>query len=191
MRLLITGAPGAGKGTVAGAIAEHYGVPAISTGNMFRAAVASGSELGQKLAAIMASGALVPDDVTDAVVEARLKESDAKDGWLLDGYPRTLAQVDTLDGILKRSGTALDAVIVLEVAAETILARLLRRATIEGRSDDTEEVIRHRLAVYEASTAPIIDAYAERGLVLKVDGEGTMDEVRERLDAALVARLGR
>jgi len=190
MRLLITGAPGAGKGTVAGAIAEHYDIPAISTGNMFRAAVASGSELGQKLAAIMASGALVPDDVTDAVVEARLKEPDAVLGWLLDGYPRTLAQVETLDGILERSGEALDAVIVLEVAAETILTRLLRRATIEGRSDDTEEVIRHRLAVYEASTAPIIDAYDQRGLVLKVDGEGTPDEVRERLDAALVARLG-
>jgi len=190
MRLLITGAPGAGKGTVAGAIAEHYGIPAISTGNMFRAAVASGSELGAKLGAIMSSGALVPDDVTDAVVEARLGEPDAAGGWLLDGYPRTLAQVATLDGILERAGEALDAVIVLEVSADTILTRLLRRATIEGRADDTEEVIRHRLDVYEASTAPIIGAYEARGLVLRVDGEGTPEAVAERLSTAMVARLG-
>ncbi|MCL2315694.1 MAG: adenylate kinase [Actinomycetia bacterium] len=190
MRLLITGAPGAGKGTLAGAVADHYSIPAISTGNMFRAAAASGSELGRQVGAIMASGGLVPDDVTDAVVAARLAEPDAAAGWLLDGYPRTLAQVKALDDLLAGRSESLDLVIVLDVPRDVMVARLVHRASIEGRADDTVETIRHRMEVYAASTAPILDAYAARDLVLTVDGDGTPDEVRERLLAALIARLG-
>ena len=191
MRLLIIGAPGSGKGTQADAIAHHYDVPAISTGSMFRAAVASGSELGQQVAAIMESGGLVPDAVTDAVVADRLDQPDAASGWLLDGYPRNLAQVATLDAYLTERGQSLDAVVLLEVPADLLLHRLMKRADIEGRSDDTPDTIRHRMDVYQDSTAPLIDAYQTRGLLVKVGGVGEVDEVRERIAAALTERLGR
>ncbi|MCL1840708.1 MAG: adenylate kinase [Propionibacteriaceae bacterium] len=191
MRLLIIGAPGSGKGTQADAIAQHYGVPAISTGNMFRAAVASGSPLGEQVKAIMESGALVPDEVTDAVVADRLGQPDAAGGWLLDGYPRNLAQVATLDAYLGAQGQALDAVVLLDVPADLLIDRLLKRAQIEGRADDTEATIRHRMDVYQDSTAPLIQAFQARDLLVRVGGVGEVDEVRERIAAALTARLGR
>ena len=190
MRLLIIGAPGSGKGTQADAIAHHYDVPAISTGSMFRAAVASGSELGQQVAAIMESGGLVPDAVTDAVVADRLDQPDAASGWLLDGYPRNLAQVATLDAYLAAREHALDAVVLLEVPADLLLHRLLKRADIEGRSDDTPDTIKHRMDVYQNSTAPLIDAYEARGLLIRVDGVGTVDDVRIHIAATLAQRLG-
>jgi adenylate kinase len=185
MKLLITGAPGVGKGTHADAVAARYGVPAISTGAMFRAAVASGSELGVKVAELLQAGELVPDALTDAVVAARLAEPDAADGWLLDGYPRNLGQVAALDALLGDSG--LDAAISLVAPADVLVERLLKRAELEGRADDNEATIRHRMDVYAASTAPVLSAYADRGLLLEVDGLGTIDEVRARLFAALDA----
>jgi adenylate kinase len=191
MRLLIIGAPGSGKGTQADAIAAHYGVPTISTGGMFRAAAASGSQLGQQLAAIMASGALVPDEVTDAVVKDRLSQPDAAQGWLLDGYPRNLSQVATLDAYLTENGQQIDAVILLDVPTDLLVDRLLKRAQIEGRADDTAETITHRMDVYTASTAPLIDAYDKRGLLVRVPAVGTVDEVRQRIADALTAKLGR
>ena len=184
-RFLIVGAPGAGKGTHAGAVAARYGIPNISTGGMFRAELASGSELGQRLGAIMATGQLVPDELTNEVVTSRLSQPDCETGWLLDGYPRTLDQVEFLDGVLEDQGETLTAVLMLEVPAEEVIKRLIRRAEIEGRADDTPDVIRHRQEVYEAQTAPVIAEYDKRGLVLRVDGSGTIEESGDNLMRAL------
>ena len=184
-RLLIVGAPGAGKGTHAPLIAEHFGVPAISTGAMFRAAIASGSELGQQVEAIVSSGGLVPDELTDKVLAERLAQPDAVNGWLLDGYPRTVAQVQALDDMLDAQGKSLDAVIMLDVPREAVIARLVGRAEKEGRVDDTPAVIEHRQAVYEAQTAPVIAEYESRGLVIHVDGSGSIEESAEEMKRCL------
>ena len=189
MRLLIMGAPGAGKGTQAGAIAQRYEIPAISTGAMFRGAVASGSELGQELAKIMESGALVPDELTEKVVAQRLEQPDAKAGFLLDGFPRTLHQVDALAEILANQKSELDAAIFLDVPREELISRLVRRGELEGRSDDTEETIAARMDTYERETKPLLETYEKAGLLLKVDGLGTVDEVNERIAKALEDRL--
>ncbi|AXE38149.1 adenylate kinase [Acidipropionibacterium virtanenii] len=188
MRLLIIGAPGAGKGTQATAIAEHYGIPAVSTGDIFRANINNGTELGRKVESIMDAGELVPDEVTDAIVVDRLGADDAADGFLLDGYPRNLSQVTALDTYLSSEGLALDAVVSLEVDPELLTARLLKRAEIEGRADDNEETIRNRMAVYTSQTAPLIDHYRQVGLLVPVDGVGEIAEVRDRIFAALDAR---
>ena len=186
-RLIIFGAPGAGKGTQATRIAEAFGIPAISTGDIFRSNIKNETALGLQVKEILASGAYVPDEVTNAIVRDRLGEPDALGGFLLDGYPRTRAQVVELDDMLAAQGTSLDAVIELTVDTDEVVQRLLRRAEIDGRADDTEEVIRHRLAVYDDETAPLAALYRERGLLHQIDGMGEMDEVAERIHKVLAA----
>ena len=190
MRLLIMGPPGAGKGTQAGLIAEHYHIPAISTGDIFRAMKTAQTPLADQLRAIMDSGGYVSDEITNAIVAARLAEPDCEKGFLLDGYPRTVDQVETLDAELARTGKSLDAVISLLAEVEEVVARLLKRAEIEGRSDDNEDTIRVRLQVYAEQTAPLLEIYRERGILIEVDGLGPIDEVSERLFKALDRRAG-
>jgi adenylate kinase len=187
-RLLIVGPQGSGKGTQGVRVAEAFGIPAISTGDMFRAAVASESELGQKVSEIIQAGNLVPDEVTSEVVRDRLSQADAAQGWLLDGYPRNLGQVADLDAFLDGRAEELDAVIELVVPREESIERLTQRAADQGRTDDTEQVIANRLAIYERETAPILDVYRERGIALEIDGVGTLDEITERVIAALEGR---
>lgn len=187
MRLIILGPPGAGKGTQATQIAEHYGIPAISTGDIFRANIKNETELGLQVKEILASGGYVSDDITNAIVEDRLAQDDAAAGFLLDGYPRTTAQVTALDAMLAKRDHAIDKVLELVVDDEVVVARLLKRAELEGRVDDTEEVIRERMAIYHRETKPLSDAYAARNLLVTVDGEGEVDEVAERIVAALGA----
>lgn len=187
MRLIILGPPGAGKGTQATRIAEHYGIPAISTGDIFRANIKNETELGLQVKEILASGGYVSDDITNAIVEARLAEDDATPGFLLDGYPRTTAQVTALDAMLAKTDHSIGKVLELVVDDEVVVQRLLKRAELEGRVDDTEEVIRERMAIYHRETKPLSDAYEQRGLLVKVDGEGEVDEVAERIVAALGA----
>ncbi|MCX6402212.1 MAG: adenylate kinase [Propionibacteriales bacterium] len=185
MRLLIMGPPGAGKGTQATAVAEHFGIPAISTGDIFRANVAQGTPLGVEAKRYMDAGEYVPDEVTNKMVRNRIADPDADSGFLLDGYPRTLAQVTELDGMIEETGHQLDAVLVLTVDQEAVIGRLLKRAEIEGRADDNEDVIRRRLEVYGEETEPLIASYSERGLVVSVDGMGEIDDVQKRIFAAL------
>ncbi|WP_282948225.1 adenylate kinase [Cellulomonas endometrii] len=189
-RLVLLGPPGAGKGTQAARLAEQLGVPAISTGDIFRANIKGGTELGRTAQEYTARGALVPDEVTNAMVRDRLAQPDAADGFLLDGYPRNVAQVGELDAILSATDRALDAALEITADADVVVERLLKRADVEGRADDTEPVIRHRLDVYAEQTAPISGVYAERGLLVQVDGIGEVDEVTERLLAALASRVG-
>ena len=185
MRLIILGPPGAGKGTQAARIAAEFGIPAISTGDIFRANIKNETELGQQVKSILASGGYVTDDITNAIVRDRLFEDDAEQGFLLDGYPRTAAQVQTLDEILAEHGHQLDAVLELTVDEEAVVERLLKRAQIEGRADDTEEVIRERQAIYRRETAPLTEVYSSRGLLVQVDGMGSVDEVFGRIASAL------
>lgn len=185
MRLIIFGAPGAGKGTQASRIAERYGVPAISTGDIFRANIKNNTELGQQVKAITAAGNLVPDDVTNAIVEDRLAQADAQAGFLLDGYPRTAAQVHALDAMLAKKDNSIDKVLMLTVDNEEIVTRLLKRAEIEGRADDTEDVVRERLNVYARETQPLAEVFATRHLLVEVDGMGEVDDVTARIFAAL------
>ncbi|HWO51027.1 MAG TPA: adenylate kinase [Ornithinibacter sp.] len=185
MRLIILGPPGAGKGTQAARIADHHGIPAISTGDIFRANIKNETPLGLQVKEILASGGYVSDDVTNAIVEDRLAQDDCSGGFLLDGYPRTLAQVAALDGMLAAHGTSLDHVLELTVDDDAVVARLLKRAESEGRADDTEEVIRERMAIYHRETRPLSDTYRERGLLVDVDGLGEVDEVTKRILTAL------
>ncbi|OIQ91791.1 adenylate kinase [mine drainage metagenome] len=189
-RLVLLGPPGAGKGTQALRLAERIGVPAISTGDIFRANIKDGTELGRKVQEYTSTGALVPDELTDALVRDRLGHDDARDGFLLDGYPRNAAQVAALEAALEESGARLDAAIELTADTDVVVERLLSRAAIEGRADDTEPVIRHRLDVYGEQTAPIAGLYAERGLLVRVDGIGEVDEVTDRMLTALAEQIG-
>ena len=179
------GPPGAGKGTQAKVVADHFGVPAISTGDIFRANVSQGTELGVKAKQYMDKGEYVPDEVTNLMVRNRIDEQDAEPGFLLDGYPRTLAQVEELDGMIKHTGHQLDAVLVLTVDSEELVQRLLERAKTEGRADDTEDVIRRRQEVYAEQTEPLIGVYRDRGILVEVDGMGEIDEVTSRIFDAL------
>ena len=188
--LIIMGPQGSGKGTQAARLAVRLGVPTISTGDIFRANVKGGTELGLRAKAIMDAGDLVTDEITNAMVATRLAEPDAADGFILDGYPRTAAQVVALDDVLVRAGTSLDAVLELEAPREELLARLHKRAEIENRADDTEDAIRRRLEIYAEQTAPLTAGYAERGLLVVADALGDVDDVTERLLAALAARVG-
>ncbi|MET0885861.1 MAG: adenylate kinase [Mycetocola sp.] len=184
-RLLIVGPPGAGKGTQAAVLADALGIPAISTGDIFRANIKQGTELGRKVQEIVSSGGYVPDSLTNAIVQDRLHQADAVDGFLLDGYPRTADQVAELDRILAETGSELDAVVQLVADPEEVVTRLLKRAAEQGRADDTEEVIRHRQDVYHEQTEPVIAAYKDRGIVVEVDGLGAVEEVSERVRTAL------
>ncbi|MFF1821638.1 adenylate kinase [Kribbella sp. NPDC058245] len=179
--VVLMGPPGAGKGTHAGMLAEQVAVPAISTGDIFRAHLAAGSELGRTVQQYVDSGAYVPDEVTNAMIRERLAEEDARSGFLLDGYPRTLDQAAVLDDLLAAQGRDLTAVIVLRVDRESLVQRLLRRAQIQGRSDDSEDVIRTRLEVYAEQTIPLVTLYGGRGLVHEIDGNGDIEQVRERI----------
>jgi adenylate kinase len=184
-RLLLIGPPGAGKGTQAARLAEAFGIPAISTGDIFRENVKNETELGRQAKAFMDRGEYVPDSLTNALVRDRLSHEDAKNGFLLDGYPRTADQVVELDGILADQGNALDAVVLITADTDEVVRRLLNRALEQGRADDTEEVIRRRMEVYAEQTAPLIEVYSSRNLVREVDGLGAVAEVTERILSAL------
>jgi adenylate kinase len=179
VRLLFIGPPGAGKGTQAGLVAERLGIPHISTGEMFRDHVARDTELGRKVEAIMAAGDYVPDEVTVAMLRERIADDDAVDGFILDGFPRTVAQVESLDRLIGADG--LDRVVVFEVDEDELIERMLSR----GRADDTEETIRNRFKVYLEQTQPLLDIYSGRGLTVSVDGLGVIEEVTERILQAL------
>lgn len=187
-RLLLIGPPGAGKGTQAVRLSASLGVPAISTGDIFRDNVRSETELGTKAKAYMDAGDNVPDSLTNDLVRDRLAQSDCAEGFLLDGYPRTTDQVRALDEFLAEHGTAMDVVIELVADPDVVVERLKKRALDQGRSDDDESVVRHRLEVYRQQTAPLIDLYDGRGMLAKVDGIGEIDEVTARISDALAAR---
>ena len=179
--MLIVGPPGAGKGTQAARIAERFGIPRISTGDIFRANIAGQTELGLRVKEIVDAGDYVPDSLTNELVSDRLAEPDAEAGFLLDGYPRTPEQVRFLDELLSSKGQKLDAVLRLVADEDEIVRRLRKRAVEQGRSDDSEEAIRHRQEVYQRETAPVLEMFRDKGLLLEVDGLGAVDEVTERI----------
>ncbi len=185
MRLILMGPPGAGKGTQAQYVADHFGIPAISTGDIFRANVAHGTALGVEAKRYMDTGEYVPDEITNQMVRNRIDEPDAEPGFLLDGYPRTLAQVEELDGMISTTGHSLDAAVALIADPDELVSRLLQRAQVEGRADDTEDVIRRRQAVYAEQTEPLIEVYRERSILIEIDGMGDVDEVTKRIFDAL------
>jgi len=187
-RFLLIGPPGAGKGTQSALLAQAYGIPAVSTGDIFRANVKNETELGVLAKSFMDKGEYVPDSLTNDLVRDRLAQADVSRGFLLDGYPRTKDQVLELDVILSSHNTGLDAVILLASDPEELIRRLLNRAQEQGRADDTEEVIRHRQNVYLEQTQPLIEIYSSRGLVVEIDGIGQVGEVTERILNALTAR---
>jgi adenylate kinase len=187
-RLLIIGPPGAGKGTQSALLAESFGIPAISTGDIFRFNVKNQTELGIKAKAFMDRGEYVPDSLTNDLVRDRLSHADAARGFLLDGYPRTVDQVQELDAILNEMGRTLDVVVQLTADNDELVRRLAGRAVAEGRADDTPDVIRRRLEVYDEQTAVLIDIYAARGLVARIDGLGEISDVTGRIIEALEAR---
>jgi adenylate kinase len=187
-RLLIVGPPGAGKGTQSARLTAKFNIPDIATGDIFRANIKNETPLGKEVKAIVDAGDYVPDSLTNALVTSRLEEEDALGGFLLDGYPRTLDQIAYLDELLAGRGQSLDAVIQLVADQEEVVARLRRRAIEQGRTDDTEEAIRHRQEVYARETAPLIPVFRERGLLIEIDGLGEMDDVTERIMEALAAK---
>jgi adenylate kinase len=187
MRLIFLGPPGSGKGTQAKLLAERLGVPAISTGDMLRDAVRRGTPLGRRAQAIMEAGELVPDDVVIGLVRERTAVPDARNGFLLDGFPRTIEQAKALDRILEGNGASVDGVINLLVPEGTLVERLLGRAALEGRSDDRRETVAERLRVYRERTAPLVEYYRGLGLLYDVDGSGSVEEVASRIDRALVS----
>ncbi len=187
-RLLIVGPPGAGKGTQSSRLTALFGIPAIATGDIFRANIKNETDLGKQVSAIINAGDYVPDSLTNDLVASRLKEEDCARGFLLDGYPRTVDQLGYLDRLLAADGTALDAVIQLVVDPNEVVGRLMKRAHEEGRSDDTEDTIRYRQALYQRETTPLIAIYKERGIVVEIDALGAVDEVADRVAAALRTR---
>ena len=188
IRLLLIGPPGAGKGTQAAQLAQHFEIPAISTGDIFRENVRNQTPLGVEAKGFMDRGEYVPDTLTNALVRDRLNKEDAQRGFLLDGYPRTIDQVTELDYILQENGKKLDVVVQLTADGDELLRRLSGRALEQGRSDDTPDVIKRRLDVYEEQTAPLIDVYVSRGVVAKIDGLGEITEVTARIIEAIDAR---
>ena len=184
-RLLLLGPPGAGKGTQAARLVERLGIPQISTGDMLRAAVATGTEVGRQAQVTMERGDLVSDDIVIGVARERLAQEDAQSGFVLDGFPRTVAQAEALDAILEQAGTKLERCVAIEVDEEALVARLLRRAEIEARTDDNEAAIRNRMRVYCEETEPLVAYYRERGVLAEVNGEGEVEEVARRVEGAL------
>jgi adenylate kinase len=187
-RLLIVGPPGAGKGTQSVRLTTAFGIPAIATGDIFRANIKNQTDLGKQVSAIINAGEYVPDSLTNDLVASRIKEDDCAGGFLLDGYPRTVDQLRFLDELLTADGTALDAVIQLVADQDEIVSRLMKRAHEEGRSDDTPETIRHRQELYQRETAPLIAVYKARGLVVEIDALGQVDDVAARITNALTER---
>lgn len=185
MRIVLLGAPGSGKGTQAALLQEHLSVPHISTGVLFRTAVKDKTPLGVKIKSIMDRGELVPDDLTLNLLEERMALPDATDGFILDGYPRNLAQAESLDKLLEKLELEVEEAVQIDVDPEEVIARIGRRAAKEGRSDDSEEIARNRLRVYYELTAPVIDYYGERGLLTRVLGSGTVEEVLQLILSVL------
>jgi adenylate kinase len=177
MRIVLLGAPGSGKGTQAALLEERLGVPHISTGVLFRTAVSQQTPLGRKVKSFMDRGELVPDDLTLGLLEERMTHADAERGFILDGYPRNLVQAEALDSLLERLGRPVDEVIQIDVDTEQVVARISKRAAEEGRSDDSDQVVRNRMRVYQEQTAPVADYYADKGLLTRVLGTGTIEEV--------------
>ena len=185
MRLVLLGAPGSGKGTQAARLKEHLQVPHISTGDLLRAEVAAASKLGLEAKEVMARGELVSDAILLGMLEDRVSRADTANGFILDGYPRNLAQADALDALLKRIGQPMDYAVQLEVPTELLVERIAGRAAAEGRADDNPESVRKRLEVYDSQTAPVIEFYRQHGQLTVVDGVGALDEVFTRLVEAL------
>ena len=185
MRVIFLGPPGSGKGTQARLLARRLGVPAISTGDMLRDAVRLGTPLGRRAKGIMDAGELVPDEIVIGLIEERIAAPDARGGFLLDGFPRTLEQARALGRLLQGNGASLDAVINLLVPEEALLTRMVGRASLEGRSDDRPETVRERLRVYREKTEPLVEHYREAGLLADVPGDGEIQQVAERIDRAL------
>ena len=181
MRLLIMGPQGVGKGTQAALLSEHYGIPAISTGDIFRYNIKNKTELGVEALKYIDKGELVPDELTNKIVKDRLAMDDAKNGWILDGYPRNASQVEALDAILGELDTPLDAVVALDADHDVLMERMKKRAEIEGRSDDTPEAIAKRLDVYAKETAPLLDIYQKRGLLKTFNGGAWLKEKPSRI----------
>jgi adenylate kinase len=185
MRLILMGPPGAGKGTQAAAVCHRYDIPAISTGDIFRANVSEGTPLGMEAQAYMNAGDYVPDEVTNAMVRDRLAQPDCQGGFLLDGYPRTLEQVKELDAMLAEQQQVLDGVLLLDTDPAVLVERLLERAHQEGRADDTDEVIRRRQEVYAEQTAPLVREYDARGVLVAINGNGPVDRITDRIHTAI------
>ena len=185
MRLVLLGPPGSGKGTQATRLKEHLSIAHISTGDLLRAEVAAGTELGKQAKAVMDAGNLVSDDILLGMLESRLGQDDVAKGFILDGYPRNVAQANALDSLLAKIGQPLDAVVQLDVPTELLVERIAGRAQAEGRADDNPESVRKRLQVYNDSTAPVIGFYEGRGTLARIDGVGSMDEITARIQAAL------
>jgi adenylate kinase len=185
MRIVLMGAPGSGKGTQAALIVKALDLPHISTGDLLRAAVAAGTELGRQAKAVMDRGELVSDDIVLGLLEERLAQDDAANGFILDGYPRNVAQAEALDTLLERLGQPLDEALQIDVDEEQVVERIAKRAALEGRSDDTEETVRNRLKVYAEQTAPVVDFYARKGVLSRVLGDGSIEEVFERIRGVL------
>jgi adenylate kinase len=188
MRIVLLGAPGSGKGTQAGLMAEDLGHPHISTGELLRAAIREGGDLGREAKSVIDRGELVSDDIMIGLIAERLAEPDAQAGFILDGYPRNLTQAESLDALLARLGKPVDEALQIDVDPELVIERISRRAELEGRSDDTEDVVRKRLTVYAEQTAPVIDFYARKGVLSRVLGEGTVEEVFQRIKGVLQIR---
>jgi adenylate kinase len=184
-RMILLGPPGAGKGTQATGLVHRLAIPHVSTGDMLRAAVKAATPVGLKAKAVMEAGELVSDEIVIGIAEERLSEPDARKGFLLDGFPRTIAQAEALESLLGKLGVALDCCLALTVDNEAIVERLLKRAEIEGRADDNEETIRERMREYDSKTAPLLDFYRSRGALVEVDGMGTIEEVGQRIEQAL------
>lgn len=187
MRLVLLGPPGSGKGTQATRLKEKLGIAHISTGDMLRAEIAAGTELGKQAKTVMDAGNLVSDDILLGMLESRLTQADVAKGFILDGYPRNVAQANAMDGLLAKIGQPLDAVVQLDVPTELLVDRIAGRAKEQGRADDNPEAVRQRLQVYNDQTAPVVDFYASRGTLARVDGVGELDEIEARILAAIKA----
>ena len=191
MNILILGPQGSGKGTQAARIAAEYGVAHVATGDMFRSAIARKTPLGAEIEPILARGDLVPDELTVGLIRERLGEPDADAGFVLDGFPRNAVQADALDDLLDDLGRPLDAVLELQVPDGVCVERLLKRAELEGRADDTPETISRRMAIYHSETAPLVEHYLPTGRVIGIHGTGTVDEVWAEIQNALEAVAAR
>lgn len=185
MRIVIMGAPGSGKGTQAALIVEELDLDHISTGDLLRAAVAAGTELGKRAKEVMDRGELVSDEIVLGLLEERLLQENTRNGFILDGYPRNLAQAQALDDLLERIGQPVEEALQIDVDEEQVVTRIAKRAALEGRSDDTEETVRNRLRIYAEQTAPVVDFYAQKGILSRVLGDGSIEDVFQRIRGVL------